>query len=367
MDLATGWRMAALAAASAGAGLGACDLCSMSSATEVAAPAAIPLAPVASALPGAPTIGALAGGASAPAEPPTPAPAPAPGVAGRLTLGLLVDARHAGTLQRDGRTIADPADQHLDTTVAQVVAAWRFGPTWSARIYLPFIHHRYEVAGVDGWYTGSGDVVVQGMATWQTRRDGRHFAVGNLFAGLELPTGDSDRLADEVHADAGAGGGHSHGGAVTGGAHDAVHPHDLALGSGSWDPIAGASGFARWGRLYLTGHGQYTWRTEGDHGYRYGSGGMFGAGPGVFLLDRPGGTLGLHLNTSGEFNQRDRHRGVLVEDSGMREITAGPDLTFSWLGRVTGEIGVEFPLWRESRGTHLATNARGHAGMSVRF
>jgi hypothetical protein len=348
-------------------GLEACDLCSMSSATEVSAEPTLPVSPLASAVLGS----VAAGAAPVRAEPTPPTVATEPSPLSRLTIGLLLDARHASTLAVDGRTVGDPADQRLDTAVAQLMVAWRFTPTWSARVYLPFIHRRWEVSGVSGWYQGNGDAVVEGMATRQARRDARHFAVGNLFAGLKLPTGNSDRLADEQHdaASADAGGGHSHGGdAVSAdGLHDALHPHDLALGSGSWDPIVGASGFLRWGRFYLTGHGQYVLRTEGDHGYRYGSGGMFGGGPGAFLIDRAAGTLGLHLNVSGELNERDHHRGVLVEDSGMREITAGPDLTFSWRNRVTGEIGVELPVWRDSPGTHLATNLRGHAGVSVRF
>lgn len=364
--MALAWRAVVATALVATAGLRACDLCSMSSATEAGAEPVLPVSPLASAV-----LGAMAAGATpAPAEPTAPTRAVEGGAPSRLTLGLLLDARHASTLAVDGDTVGDPADQRLDTTVAQVMVAWRFSPTWSARAYLPFIHRRYEVDGVAGWYQGNGDALVEAMATRQWRRDARHFAVGNLFAGLKLPTGDSDRLADERHDEVGAAdtGGHSHGGAVAAdGAHDALHPHDLALGSGSWDPLVGASGFLRWGRFYLTGHGQYALRTAGDHGYRYGSGGMFGGGPGFFVIDGGAGTLGLHLNVSGELNERDHHRGVLVEDSGMRELTAGPDLTFSWRNRVTGEIGVELPVWRDSPGTHLATTLRGHAGVSVRF
>lgn len=118
--------------------------------------------------------------------------------------------------------------------------------------------------------------------------------------------------------------------------------------------------------MYLTGHRQYTFRTEGDYDYRYGSGVMIGASPGVFLAERRASTLGMHLNVTGEFDERDHHQGYLVADSGMREVLAGPDLTFSWRGILTDEIGIELPVWQDGHAMHLATGARAHTGVSVR-
>lgn len=363
--MAQRWWVVGLATLGLGQALHGCDLCAVASATESAGTAA-GITPT-TGLAGEGPIGAAV------AAPATLAPeSPA-----RLTVGLLGEHRRAGTLRQDGDAIDDAADQYLDTTSLQLVAGWRFTPTWGVRMYVPLLYRSYRRATasgtVEGWYTGLGDVLIEGVASGQVRRDGRHFTVGNLFAGLELPTGDSDQLAYVNLASGGgvADSGHSHGGggepSAPDSVHDAVHPQSLALGSGSWDMVAGASGFARWGRAYLTGHGQYTFRTEGDYGYRYGSGVMFGAGPGVFLVERGPSTLGVHLNLTGQFDERDHHQGYLVSDSGMRELLLGPDLTCSWRGRLTGELGAEVPVWQDSHGRHLATDVRIHSGVSVRF
>jgi len=191
----------------ADAGLAGCDLCAVASATESAG--------VTSAGAGA-AVGSISAASSLATD---------GGSSARLTLGLLGEYRHAGTLRQDGVTVPDPVDQYLDTTLVQLVVGWRFSPTWGVRIYLPVIHRRYRRATADGaaegWYTGIGDALAQVVASGQVRRDGRHFAVGNVFAGVELPSGDSGQLA-YVRSEIGS-----------------------ASGAGAGDIVAGASGFGR--------------------------------------------------------------------------------------------------------------------------
>jgi len=46
---------------------------------------------------------------------------------------------------------------------------------------------------------------------------------------------------------------------------------------------------------------------------------------------------------------------------------AGPDRTATWAGRLTVELGVEFPLWQRNPDLPLDGNLRLHARVTWRF
>jgi len=184
-----------------------------------------------------------------------------------------------------------------------------------------------------------------------------------------LPTGDSDRVAEEMeqtriynsllppntpHDPLG----HSIA---------AVHPHALALGSGSVDGIFGITVNSRWQRLFLNVQAQYYLRTEGRSGFRFGDELMFSGGPGVFVWLDKAGSLSLQANAIFDRMGRDKLDGVTSDRTGSSAWYLGPILNATWGDRLTANLGVELPLRIENGGYQAVADLRVHGGVAWRF
>ena len=133
----------------------------------------------------------------------------------------------------DGETtLANRQQQHLNSTIAQISAAYNFSEEFGLQLNVPYIHRSFRrVAGSNiesGVLSGLGDITVNGRYTPIARssEDGNFF--WNLQLGLKLPTGSSSALQDEAS--------HLHGGGH--GEHDQkrIRPHHHQVRQRPADP-----------------------------------------------------------------------------------------------------------------------------------
>src|SRR5262249_23709204 len=143
--------------------------------------------------------------------------------------------------------------------------------------------------------TGFGDLALLGHFLAYSAVTERSVFNLTLLGGLKMPTGNPDRLGEELEEDH-----HGSGAARFRARHvigedpadpdaptepeSGIHGHDLALGSGSWDGIVGGQLFWSWQRLFVTAASQYAIRTEGSFEYRFANDLSWTGGPGIYAL-----------------------------------------------------------------------------------
>jgi hypothetical protein len=301
------------------------------------------------------------------------------------------------TIQIDGHKISNDAGQRLSSSITQVFLGYHFNSRFGMQVNLPLIRRSYRrtaESGIDvGDESGFGDTSMLLNYTPIFRDTDRFTFIAKLTSGIKLPTGDSGRLREETaeghaHADAAM---HveepAHEHAEIGGhdepaihaeehAHEestpdfpanAVHGHDLALGSGSWDPLFGASIYARWQRVFVTADVQYAIRTRGDHQYHFANDLLWNAAPGVYLIDTDNTTLALQCVCSGETKGRDEIRGVEAEDTAITSVFLGPKITATWKNRFSAEVGLDLPVSIDNSSLQIVPDYRVRAAVSFQF
>lgn len=253
-------------------------------------------------------------------------------------LGAAEQFTHFGTLQEDGTEVANPEGQKLDSSITQVLAGYNFSERWGLQFTAPLVHRsfrRVEAGLIEtGTESGLGDVSL--TAHWQVWRRDRHESTfaWTVLGGVKLPTGDTDRLAEELNETP----------PPPGSPESGVHGHDLTLGSGSWDGVIGTSVYARWRRLFLTAALQYAIRTEGDYHYQFANDLTWSGGPGYLLNLGDDFSLSLQANVSGETKHRDEFEGQPAEDTGITAVYLGPELILTWREKLSAEFGADFPV-----------------------
>ncbi len=144
--------------------------------------------------------------------------------------GAAVQYTRFDTLQEDGREVANPCGQYLDSTLTQLFLGYGVNERLGVQLNVPFIFRSFErpegFATDKGTEVGVGDVSLLGkFQVW--RKETQDFTFDwNVLGGLELPTGNTDRLKEELHEVE-----------VPGAPESGIHGHDLTLGSGSIDGI----------------------------------------------------------------------------------------------------------------------------------
>jgi hypothetical protein len=285
-------------------------------------------------------------------------------------IGLIVQRVDADRARSGTSGYDDPRAQDLRTTSAELLLSMRLGERFGLRAYLPWIDRTWRRAlpgGVEeGRIEGAGDALIEATGLAVRHVGGGTTALLTAIVGLKLPTGSSSELDHEGQLAAGqtTSGGHVH--HAPGVAPALVHPHDISLGTGSWDAVLGAAAFARAGRLYGTARSLYALRTGGRGGFHAGDEVSWGGGPGLYLMQRGQATLGLLANVTGEIRARDRIDGQTIDDTGGTELFVGPDLQASWRG-LSGEAGVDLPVLQRLNGLQLAADYRAHLGVNWAF
>ncbi len=278
-----------------------------------------------------------------------------------FNIGLFEQFTHFGTLQLDGDEVDDPADQSLNSSITQFIVGYQVNDRFGVQVNVPYIDRSFKRAdgfAIDrGTEAGIGDVTLTGhFRAYQHSTEDTLF-VWEVLGGVKLPTGSSDRIAEELAEED----------PLPGAPESGIHGHDLALGSGSYDGIVGTGVFFNWQRFFLTSGLQYSIRSRGDFDYRYANDLSWYFKPGGYLLLEHEETLGLQLAVSGETKGKDDLNGVKAEDTGVISVFIGPELTFTWKERLSADLGVEFPVVMDNTALQLVPDYRVKAAVTWRF
>jgi hypothetical protein len=300
---------------------------------------------------------------------------------------------HFGSLRDNGHEIHNEVDQYLNSSITQLVlGADLINDKLTLQLNVPFIYRSFKrPEGLEienGSVSGLGDLALLlnyqlfkyesgGSAPAQASAKGAkavtlpasssaEFSTSlNIIAGLKFPTGDSDRIGEELeegHEHAEHGGHDEHEHAIESG----VHGHDLALGTGSWDGLFGLQSFTRYQSFFVEADIQYTVRGSGSFGYRYANDLVWNAGPGVYFVRQGSNALALQVALSGESKGKDTLRGEEAEDTGITSLFIGPRL-LATRGSFSGEVGFDLPLILHNTALQAVPDYRIRAGLTFRF
>jgi hypothetical protein len=275
--------------------------------------------------------------------------------------GLSEQFTHFGTLQMDGGKIPNEAGQYLDSSTTQLLAGYQLNNRFGAQLNVPYIHRSYARAeGVNmerGTESGVGDLSLTGSARLLEKVDGNTFFVWLTFGGIKFPTGSAGRIAEELAEEEPA----------PGTLESGIHGHDLALGSGSYDGIAGTSAAYHYKRFVAEANVQCAIRSRGELGYRYANDLLWNVKPGYFLIAEHTHTLSLRMALSGETKGKDDLAGRKSADTGITSVFLSPEVSFSWKERFHVELGMDFPVLENNTALQIVPDYKVRSGIVWRF
>ena len=255
-----------------------------------------------------------------------------------------------GMFQSGGHDAANPDGEYVNSLISQAFVGYNINDRFGLQFNVPFIYRDYGKDGVHASESGIGDVSLIGNVRLYQKLTKDVTFRWTALGGLKFPTGSSDKL-DPAEPDFAAG----------------IGGHDLALGSGSYDGLVGTGFFARWKRLFVTGAMQYAIRTEGDFGYQFANDWTWLGGPGVYLLMRDDCTLTLQAAVSGESKGQDTINGTATDDTAVTSVFLGPQLNFTWAGRLSVQLAGDLPVSIASSGDQIVPDYRVRAAVVWRF
>jgi hypothetical protein len=285
---------------------------------------------------------------------------------------------HFGTLQDDGDEIPNPDDERLDSSITQLIVGYQVHPRFGFQVNLPLIARDFRRVTTKGAQKGDEDGVgdlslTANVLAWSYVSENSVINL-SLLGGLKFPSGDADRLAEEKEPHAldvlnddferglGTRGGGAHDEARSG-----IHGHDLALGTGSFDPVVGGRLLATWHRFYWTTAVQYTIRTRGSFDYEYADELVVNAGPGFYALARHDYALGVGAALITETKGKDNIDGEILDDTGITSLYAGPALQFTWGTSLSVDLTADLPAIQNNTALQIVPDFRLRAGVVWRF
>jgi hypothetical protein len=288
-------------------------------------------------------------------------PNPSEDLAHRFRFSLSEQFTSFGTLQRDGQEVSNTRDQYLNSSITQLALGYTLTKYLSLQLNLPFIYREYQrpqhALQEKDEVSGIGDAtLVLGVAAPVVNEKDFQFSL-NFVGGIKFPTGRTNRLEEELRS-------HHHSDPNF---DSAIHGHDLALGSGSFDTLVGTGLELNWTRYFLNADFVYTIRTEGDFNYHYANDMTWKGGPGVYVYQEHDFTFAIQANVSGESKGRDTFRGVQEEDTGITTVYLGPKMLVSWNNQLSADLGVELPVSIDNTSFQAVPDYRIRAGVSWRF
>jgi len=277
-----------------------------------------------------------------------------------FSLSVAEQFTHFGTLQLDGRRVANPLDQYENSSISQAVLGYTFNDWVTVQFSVPVIYREFqrpEGMGIQrGNESGLGDSSLLANFT-PVRIEHMHGTFNwSAFGGVKFPTGDSDRIKEELHEMN-----------VPGVPASGIHGHDLARGSGSYDGIIGTGFYGRYRRAFINGSMSYAIRTEGDFHYRYANDLTWSAGPGVFLALKEDWTASVQFVVSGEDKGLDKFGHEKAEDTGITAVYVGPQLNFTWSDKLGASAGVDLPVLLDNTAFQAVPDYRVRAALTWRF
>lgn len=320
-------------------------------------------------------------------------------LANTFSIGVAQQFSSFGKVQNEGHFIENEGNQHLESSISQIYGSYSLNDSLSFQVNLPYINRRYkriENGEVDrGTEAGIGDMsILAKFIPYQYRNDKTIFYF-QLLGGLKLPTGDDDKIAEELEHNHGVEDGaemptiddenmveehmsasHPHSSVVSkhGDEHhpeeemiaSAIHGHDLVLGSGSYDFPIGFNIFAEQGRAFTSGSVQYVFRTEGSFDYEYADDLTWEVGPGYFIGLNDDYTVAIKANLSGEHKRKDSLNGERQGDTGINSKFLGPELLLT-SGNWSAEVGWDIPLDINNTGLQSVVDYKLRAAIAYRF
>jgi len=299
-------------------------------------------------------------------------------------LGIAEQYAHLGTLQDNSVAVANPDDQYMDSSTTQLLLGYQIHERFGAQLVVPIISRSFRrpiPTGIQsGDVSGIGDISLVGNFLAYQYTDEETVALFSVLFGLQLPTGNSHLLSEELPSAATPTPIPCHGrdcldetlftGKHVGtndGVQSGIHGHDLALGSGAVDFIGGARAFASWRRLYGDVTLQYSLRSAGSFDYQYANELIVGGGPGVFLLTQDDYTLGLQALLTLETKGNDTVNGIPTDDTGFTGLYVGPQFHFTWTTHFSADLGADFPAIQNNTGLQIVPDYRVRLGVVWRF
>ena len=286
-------------------------------------------------------------------------------------------------VQFQGHHVDNIGNQHLESSTTQLVGSYDFTDRFSLQLNLPYINRRFKRIengeAQTGTEAGIGDITLLAkIVPFNYKSSGSTVSI-QLFGGLKLPTGSSDRLKEELEEEEPDHGSdleaHSsslisrHGGVNHGDDKipSAIHGHDLALGSGSYDFPIGANLFAQLDKFLLLGNLQYVFRTEGDHYYEYANDLTYNITPSYYVALKHNYTIAVGANLSGEYKGKDTGKDGIAGDTGIRSLFLGPQIIFTANDKLSGQLGYDIPLDINNTEFQAVPSYRLRAALTYRF
>jgi len=279
--------------------------------------------------------------------------------------GVFEQFTRFGTLRDGGKKVDNPAGQYLNSSITQFLVGYQFSEKFGLQLNVPYVRRTFKrptgVAGTpapteSGTESGLGDIALTGKFQARHYRTDNTTFIWNLLAGIKLPTGSADRLKEEAEESEDPAAPPS-----------GIHGHDLALGTGSFDGIVGTSVYGRYGRFFGTTDLHVTIRSKGAHDYRYADEWLLAVKPGAYLWLADEGTFGLQLAAIGETKGKDTFRGEVARDTGISQITLGPEASLTWHENLSADLGVDFPVVQNNTSLQAVGDYRLRAAASWRF
>jgi hypothetical protein len=286
------------------------------------------------------------------------------------------------TPQFDGEEVSIANPSYVDSSITHFVPGYNFN-SWlgvSVNIPMTYLNFRrtdllYSLTAPPVLFTekgtefGLGDTALIGRVTLFQKSKMRYGVSVNLLGGVKFPTGDASRLDSEV-AQAKL----FESFLPPGSPHDplghsiaSVHPHMLALGSGSYDGVFGLTANARWKRWFFNAQFQYYLRTKGEAGFQYGDELIVSGGPGAYVFFGDSWTLSLQLNALYDTMGRDELIGQVSNRTGETAWYMGPFLAFTLGEHFSANAGVDVPLRIANNGFQSVADYEIRGGISWRF
>ena len=289
---------------------------------------------------------------------------------------------YSSTLEFEGEPFSDASfleDSYLHNSVTHIVPGYNFSPSFGISLNVPIVYRqfnrheiRYVPAGAtyvsrirneEGSEFGLGDAALVARWTPLQKTEMNWSARMNLLAGVKFPTGDTDRLEDELEQAKRAL-------IALGPQHDHVvlpiHQSELSAGSGSFDGVFGTTVNLRYSRFFLNNQVQFYLRTEAND-YKFGDDFIVSGGPGAYVLLHDDYTFSAQLNVFYEDKGRDEVLGRKSNSSGTTIIYLGPLITLTWGDRFSAYGGAEFPIDTYNHGLQLLPDYRIRAGVTWQF
>lgn len=300
-------------------------------------------------------------------------------------------------VQRDGHFVENVADQYLKSSVTQISGQYDFSNSMALQFVVPVVSRHYrrieDEEAVRGSESGFGDMTLLYHYIPIRYSNVDTTVRFRLFGGVELPTGDAHLLGEEAsagHHDGAAGeeesgspdhGGHSmehsrevhprHGGVVHPSANvpeNAIHGHDLALGSGSFDFPLGMGLTTQWKRFLAVADLQYTIRGEGAYSYRYANDFIWSSAMGAFVYLEDENQVAARVRLSGQYKLYDTGRGgVEFSDTAARSNFIGPELSGNLGQAFQAILGLDIPMDVNNSDLQITGTYRWRAAVTYRF